>query len=212
MDYKAISKLVFSGVVAGVVFGCSPEPPEQHITSDSVDHDYLEISFDDGPNQGVHRYVAGESTNAGVSLSYSQPNDVSFFAAADIQSVQGDLLISSVRRFTKGPLAQGANAATTWLTSKAGVAAKKPMDCGRVEIRDLKNTQSFQVVYGTYLDCGATEITRLDDWQTDTNGRYRRVEGRYEDRVRLQVAMDDAPFETIDTTMVVRFSLRQREQ
>ncbi|GGZ97267.1 hypothetical protein GCM10008090_01930 [Arenicella chitinivorans] len=212
MDYKTISKLMFSGLVTGALIACSAELPEKQTVSGSGDQDYLEISFGEGPNQGVYRYFPGESPTAGVSLSYSKPNDVSFFAAADIKSSQGELQISSVRRFTQGPLELGDNSATTWLAHKPDTKSNKPMDCGRVEMRDLNNTQPYQVVYGTYLDCGATQITRLDDWQTDADGQYRRVEGRYEDRVRLQIAMDDAPFKTIDTTMVVAFSVLQRKK
>ncbi len=197
--------------MAGFLSACSPEPPDQKSGNGTADQDYLEISFEDGPNQGVHRYIPGDSAAAGVSLSYSKPNDLSFFAAADIRSQQGDLQISSVRRFTKGPLVEGANNATSWLVKKSGAASKKPLDCGRLEMRDTSNTQPYQAVYGTYLDCGPTEITRLDDWQSDATGQFRRVEGWYQDRVRLQVSMDDAPFETIDTTIVVKFSILQRQ-
>lgn len=211
MNYKAISKLAFSGLMLGFLCACSPELPEQKSGNGTADQDYLEISFGDGPNQGVHRYIPGDSAAAGVSLSYSKPNDLSFFAAADIRSQQGDLQISSVRRFTKGPLVEGANNATSWLVKKSGAASKKPLDCGRLEMRDTSNTQPYQAVYGTYLDCGPTEITRLDDWQSNATGQFRRVEGWYQDRVRLQVSMDDAPFETIDTTIVVKFSILQRQ-
>lgn len=211
MNYKTISKLAFLGLMAGFLSACSPEPPDQKSGNGTADQDYLEISFGGGPNQGVHRYIPGDSTAAGVSLSYSKPNDLSFFAAADIRSQQGDLQISSVRRFTKGPLVEGANNATSWLVKKSGAVSKKPLDCGRLEMRDTRNTQPYQAVYGTYLDCGPTEITRLDDWQSDATGQFRRVEGWYQDRVRLQVSMDDAPFETIDTNIVVKFSILQRQ-
>ncbi|WP_147250905.1 hypothetical protein [Arenicella xantha] len=200
------------GLMLLALSACS-DAPVLDVESDPVLTERVTISFSDGPNKGEYVYLASDLPNAGVSLSYSQPNSVSFFAASDLVSNIDNHTIGSLRRFTKGELVVGDNLASSWLTKPTALKQNSVLDCGRLEIRDTENLRDYRVVYGTFINCGPTTISELTEWQVDevSNTRFRQVVGQFSDRVRLQVAMDSARFQNIESAILVEFSLIQRE-
>lgn len=193
-----------------ILVACSDERTEEQASS-PITEDFLRITFSAGPNAGEHHYVAGQLPNAGVSVSYSRPNDVSFFAASGLVSEDKQFNIGSLRRFTEGKLRVGENPATSWLPKKNPSRSLAPLDCGRLEIRDTDNSKPYTVVYGTFVECGATTIQAVGEWQVDKqkNRQSRRVTGSFSDRVKLQMAMDDARFQNIESQVLVEFSMTQ---
>jgi len=199
-------------VVSTLLFlaACSDEPQPASIEPLSLNDAYLYVTFSDGPNQGRHKYLVDGDNAGAISLIHSEGNNVSFFEARNLVSEDGSRMISSLRRFTAGEIEKGENLATNWMPTSS-----TSMDCGRLEQRDENDDYAYRIVFGTFLDCDSTLVTKVSEWRelrlnSDSGSgakRERLVEGKFKDRVAMQMAMDNEPVKSMKVTMEVEFGV-----
>lgn len=166
----------------------------------------LTISFSSGINKGTHDYISSNRSGAGIKLSFAKnngPNGVMFFEARDIKTKDGELLISSLKRFTNGDFKIGQNSASTW----QGDAISKGDECGEVNLAKQQGSQTRTKFYGKSEDCKPTKILSMTAWRdVGSIHKERQVIGQFDDTVNFQQGTN-----TKKSDMVVKFVITQTE-
>lgn len=168
--------------------------------------DKLTITFSSGINKGKHEYVASSRSSAGVTLSFAKnngPEGVTFFEARDIQSSDGSLQISALKRYTNGELQVGDNSASTW----QGSAIAEGDECDEVNLAQEEDPQVRIKTYGKSTECNQTEITSMTAWRNvGSIHKERQVTGRFTDKVNFKKGQE----KTV-ANMEVEFVITQKE-
>lgn len=169
----------------------------------SSDTPKLFISFEDGPNAGRHQYVLDGKQGSRIELRYNPRSKVTVLDFRGLISVDGTLRVDELQRFNSGDLIKGVNQASTW----RGEPADENKQCGVLNLRDHENTQIYKNGFAKYVECGATTIHHVGDWQSaqDSVTKKRMIRGSFGDRVKFQMTMDDQPFKRFETELTVEF-------
>lgn len=195
----AILTLLFS------LTACSNENTIESQDTAWVD-DSLTITFGSGLNQGTHQYITGSRSSADIKLSFAKnngPNGVMFFEANDIESKDGKLQISSLKRYTSGEFKIGQNSASTW----QGAAIANDDECDEVNLAKQQSSQVRTKIYGKSVDCKPTKIASMAAWRdVGSIHKERQVTGQFTDTVNFQKGSDSTT-----SDMVVKFIITQKE-
>ncbi len=194
--------------VALVLSACSDDAKQSSQESALVDINYAPtvfISFESGPNAGRHQYRIDESSGGKIELKYNRASDVTLLELRGLVSIDGKLRLDELRRFTKGSLLVGSNMASSW----RGEPIRGDLECGLVNFRDPNHTQTYENGFGKYQSCGATSVDFVSDWKNATESliKMRITKGRFEDRVKFNIAMDSEPFQRFEAGMTVEFDV-----
>ncbi len=170
------------------------------------DEDKLIITFSSGLNKGRYEYVASSRSSSGVALSFAKnngPEGVTFFEARDIQSSDGSLQISTLKRTTSGELQVGDNRASTW----QGNAITQGDECDEVNLAQQKGPQVRLKTYGKSAECNPTKIISVTAWRNvGSIHKERQVTGRFSDKVNFTKGQE----KTV-ANMEVEFVITQKE-
>lgn len=210
MNKIAIRPLVlFEVLVLGFALSaCSDSADNVDDSLEAINSNFepsIFITFEVGPNKGRHQYIVGDSPESKVELKYSKPNDATFLELSGLVSLDGRLKIDELRRFTKGQLIEGNNLASTWRAE----SSDQTKQCGVLNLRDPENTQIYQNGFGMFTQCGDTAIDSLSLWSNvdDSVTKNRITKGRFSDRVKFEMSMDNAPFRRFESDVAVEFVL-----
>ncbi|MFT6033279.1 MAG: hypothetical protein ACI854_001813 [Arenicella sp.] len=195
--------VIFSFVLLLNACGDGNDKSETSIDQLSNDTLRLFISFEDGPNAGRHQYVLDGKHGSRIELRYNPRSKVTLLDFRGLISVDGNLRVDELQRFNSGDLIRGVNKASTWRGEPAG----ENKQCGVLNLRDHENTQIYKNGFAKYVECGATTIHNVGDWQStqDSVTKKRMIKGSFRDRVKFQMTMDDQPFRRFETEITVEF-------
>lgn len=183
--------------------------PKQIKTGLTGKNYFVEITFEDGPLKGTHRF-AKEKGNymASIAVGYTTADDAkspdlqhsSNFNSTGIINEDQSLFVEYIIRPFDGEASIGDHEARMTTDSEG------QENCGWIKIRNNGSEYKFKNIRGTYLDCTSTKITNTSDWKDGTVKKRRKVTGQFSDKIKLEITnQDNDIIETLESGISVSF-------